>query len=196
MSRNIALFSVFPFLAALYLSAQTIQVPIGPTMKGYQVWQGSRACYPVDSFLINYVSGTSFTLPVSVTFSNIWFSGCAADATPNSGAAIIYITGPNVGTPICHNTHPVAIVNGATAIPCSEGTVTLPPGEYALVWTTSSTKARIYLQSSGNVAPVLMGVQSITGCSASNGVIDFTTPCNTPITPFIDNSDFPNMMLY
>jgi hypothetical protein len=146
----------------------------------------------------NQIRGVSIQIHWPVTFSHLALAVNTLDATNHYSAALADTSGNALCHPTSGQTIPsanVALVNS-----CNEGTVTLNPGTYILLWTCdqSGTSTGAYKGiSSSNVALVDFTSNSVSGCSSSTGVISFASPCTISLSSASLNlAAVPNWELY
>jgi len=143
---------------------------------------------------INHIVGLGIFIPYRMTFSNIYFSIQTTDAAnPVYGAGLIKTD----GTAVCSTSSGVqlAATFATTAFPCSQGTVTVAPGQYILLMTGGSTTGKVNgLTTTIDVEP--FSSTNITGCTATNGVFNFSSPCSISLSVAVPAIGMPNYLLY
>ncbi len=169
---------------SLYVGGVAVSAPTAVTYYNMFNAGGSAVTFTAVS---NTIRGSMFVVTAPVTFSNIYIGIQTTEAAnPVYGAAIINVGTSNggfgtSGSAVCHNTSGVQLgtVNTMTAFPCSEGSVTLQPGNYALLTTGSSTVGK-YI---GSIAWTTFWYNgNVVGCTATSGVISFSSPCTVSFT--------------
>jgi hypothetical protein len=132
----------------------------------------------------------------NTSFSNIYLTVNTTDAGhPIYGAAIVNIP---AGTAVCHTSTGVQLsANGtSTTFPCAEGTVTPPPGLYGICTTGgSASHTGKFNGLTTGVGTVLWELSGATGCTATNGAFNFTTPCSVTVSPTVNNNGLPAFTL-
>jgi len=138
----------------------------------------------------NHVNGWGFTLDVSVSFGAIFAVSQTTDGGNLYSLAIINTS----GTILCHPTTGTNIptANTVWTNTCSEGTVTLSPGTYILIFTGAATTGKIYCNYATMLGPFYNG--NMTGCTSASGVLSGTCAVSLASTAYSTNG-IPNFYL-
>jgi hypothetical protein len=158
------------------------------------VGQASTSFNPSGS--ANHITGVGVYIPSPVTFSNIIVTSGLGDANATYGMALITTS----GTAICSTSSGVAIAttNTNTTFACSQGSVTIQPGNYILTWTTAQTSSIgkfVGLTTLGD-APTFFSSTNIAGCTATSGAYNFSSPCTISLSASLNTAGQPNFMLH
>jgi len=132
------------------------------------------------SAVADQISGYGIVLHQAVTFSNIYILTNTGDGSNVVYGAAIAKTD---GTAVCHTTtaKQLAASNNATTFACSEGAVTLPPGQYILL-TTGHNTTGVAITSPAHIPLGFFYSTNVAGCTASSGVFSFASPCTISLT--------------
>ena len=154
----------------------------------------------------NTVRGWGFTVPAPVTFSNIYAESNTPDGSGLYSVGIACGAGPSGSTCtgsvsqgglICHPTPGINVPSAHMMMTntCSEGSVTIYPGNVYILLGTGNTTTGL-LQGSGTNGFILPYYNAtMSGCSSASGVI--TGPCSstTPMAA-VNGSSVPSFTLH
>ena len=170
---------------------------VGAPTPALTVYQGPFASNVAGVFaaITNHIQATGITIASAVTFGNIYLTVNTTEASSAVyGAALINID----GTAVCSTTTGVQLGanNTTTVFPCSQSTVSIVPGNYILLTTSSSTVGK-YNGTGASTYPTFFTSANVTGCTATAGVFSFSSPCAISIAYTASNAQgIPNFLLH